>query len=215
VRQYSYNRDPQAIYRESFEIVAREVDFSIFPAEQHPVVTRLVHACGMPEIVPRLRMTTDLVPAATQALLAGAPILCDCEMVAAAITRKFVPANNEIIVTLNHPNVASLATELKTTRSAAAVDLWQDKIAGAVVAIGNAPTALFHLLDKLRSGAMAKPAAILAMPVGFVGAAESKHALIEADINVAYLTLTGRQGGSPLAAAAANALNLISTGQTQ
>ena len=206
--RYAYLRDPAAIYRQSFETVNREVDFSPFSADQKPLVQRLVHACGLPEVAARLSISPGLVGSATQALQAGAPILCDCEMVAAGITRRFLGAGNEILVTLNDPQVPALAKQLATTRSAAAVDLWLPRLAGAVVAIGNAPTALFALLEYLHEADTESPAAILAFPVGFVGAAESKQALVEAGLNVPYAALLGRQGGSALASAAVNALAL-------
>jgi precorrin-8X/cobalt-precorrin-8 methylmutase len=195
-----YLRDPQAIYRRSFAIVRAEADLGGLPAELAEVAVRLVHACGMPDITAGLAWSGDVVGQARAAIAAGAPVITDARMVAEGITG---PAN--VICTLGDPRVADIAAKRSTTRSAAAVELWSAHLAGAVVAIGNAPTALFRLIERLAEGAP-KPAAILAFPVGFVGAAESKTALIDADIGVPYLTLKGRRGGSALAAAAVNAI---------
>ena len=200
-----YLRDPDAIYRESFAIIRREADLSRLQPDIAAIAVRLVHACGMIDIAADLAFTPDIAGRAQVALNAGAPILCDSGMVAAGIMRARLPAQNEIICTLDDARVPQLARVLKTTRSAAAVELWGERIAGAVIAIGNAPTALFHLLESLAQGS-ARPAAILAFPVGFVGAAESKQALIDARLNVPFITLKGRRGGSALAAAAVNAL---------
>ena len=204
-----YLRDPAEIYRRSFELVRAETDLSGLPADLAGVALRLVHACGMPEIVADLAWRSAVAAAGRAALAAGAPILADCRMVAEGVTRARLPADNRVICRLNEPTVAELARARGTTRSAAALELWGDDLAGAVVAIGNAPTALFRLLEMLSEGAP-RPAAILAFPVGFVGAAESKEALIAAQIaegsDVPYLTLRGRRGGSALAAAAVNAL---------
>jgi precorrin-8X/cobalt-precorrin-8 methylmutase len=169
------------------------------------VAVRLVHACGMPDIVGELAWRPGVVGEARAALGSGAPVLADCRMVADGVTPARLPAGNDVICTLDDPEVPALARHLGTTRSAAAVELWRDHMSGAVVAIGNAPTALYRLLELLAEGAP-RPAAILAFPVGFVGAAESKQALIEADLTVPYLTLRGRRGGSAMAAAAVNAL---------
>ena len=195
-----YLRDPQAIYRRSFAIVRAEADLGGLPAELAEVAVRLVHACGMPDITAGLAWSGDVVGQARAALAAAAPVITDAKMVAEGITG---PAN--VICTLGDPRVADIAAKRSTTRSAAAVELWTPHLEGAVVAIGNAPTALFRLIERLAEGAP-KPAAILAFPVGFVGAAESKAALIDADIGVPYLTLKGRRGGSALAAAAVNAI---------
>ncbi len=195
-----YLRDPQAIYRRSFAIVRAEADLGGLPAELAEVAVRLVHACGMPDITADLAWSGDVIGHARTALAAGAPVITDAQMVAEGIV-----GNANVICTLRDPRVAGLAADQATTRSAAAVELWTPHLAGAVVAIGNAPTALFRLLERLAEGAP-KPAAILAFPVGFVGAAESKAALIDADIDVPYLTLKGRRGGSALAAAAVNAI---------
>jgi len=200
-----YLRDPQAIYAESFARVRAACDLSRLPAELEGVALRLVHACGMPEILDELAWSDGVVDAGRTALRAGAPVLCDCRMVAEGVIRGRLPADNAVVCTLPDPRVAGLARELETTRSAVAVDLWRDRLEGSVVAIGNAPTALFRLLELLEAGAD-KPAAILGFPVGFVGAAESKQALVERAHGVPYLALRGRMGGSALAAAAVNAL---------
>ena len=200
-----YLRDPDAIYRESFAVIRREAELAHLPADIADVAVRLIHACGMTDIVEDLSFAPDVAARGRAALAAGAPILCDSAMVAAGIMRAKLPAQNEIVCTLDDERVRALARTLKTTRSAAAVELWKDRLAGAVVAIGNAPTALFHLLEILRPNARG-PAALFAFPVGFVGAAESKQALIDAHLDVPFLTLKGRRGGSALAAAAVNAL---------
>lgn len=200
-----YLRDPAEIYRQSFAAIRAEADLSGFDAGLEPVAVRLIHACGMPEIAAGLRATPDAAAAGRAALRAGAAVLCDAEMVAHGITRTRLPADNAVICTLNDPGVADDARAGATTRSAAAVARWTDRLGGAVVAIGNAPTALFRLLDLLDEGAP-KPAVILGFPVGFVGAAESKHALVDRAGGVPYVTLLGRFGGSALAAAAVNAL---------
>jgi precorrin-8X/cobalt-precorrin-8 methylmutase len=200
-----YLKDPAAIYAESFATVAREVRLERFPEALRPVVTRVVHACGMVEVADRLAFSADAGEAGRAALAAGAPVICDCEMVRAGIIRSRMPAGNELLVTLNEPGVPELAGRLGTTRSAAAVELWEGRIAGAVVAIGNAPTALFHLLERLDAG-WPKPALILAFPVGFVGAAESKAEIAADPRGVPFVALRGRRGGSAMAAAAVNAL---------
>ena len=200
-----YLRDPREITRRSFEIVRAETDLSALPAAVGEIALRVVHACGMPEIVSDLAFGGDVAGAGRAALEAGATVLADCEMVAGGITRTRLPAGNVVLCSLNDPRTPDLATRLGTTRSAAAVDLWGDDLRGAVVAIGNAPTALYRLIEVLRGGAP-RPAAILAFPVGFVGAAESKEALIGTGLRVPYLTLRGRRGGSAMAAAAVNAL---------
>ena len=200
-----YLRDPDAIYRESFAIIRREAKLAHLPADIADIAVRLVHACGMIDIVDDLVFTSDVATHARSALGNGATILCDSAMVAAGIMRARLPVRNEIVCTLDDARVPELARALKTTRSAAAVELWGERLAGAVVAIGNAPTALFHLLERLAQGGP-RPAAILAFPVGFVGAAESKQALVDARLDVPFLTLKGRRGGSALAAAALNAL---------
>ncbi len=200
-----YLRDPAEITRRSFAIVRAEADLAGLPEALAPVAVRLVHACGMPDIVADLAWHPEVAAAGRAALAAGAPVLADCRMVADGVTRARLPADNPVLCTLDDPEVPALARHLSTTRSAAAVELWRDELAGAVVAIGNAPTALYRLIELLNEGA-SRPAAILAFPVGFVGAAESKEALIAAGLRVPYLTLRGRRGGSALAAAAVNAL---------
>ena len=209
---YVYLRDPAAIYRESFATIRREARLDRLPSDIADIAVRLIHACGMIDIVDHLACTDDAASTARIALAKGAPIFCDSAMVAAGIMRDRLPAKNEVICTLADPSVPELAKARATTRSAAAVDLWHSRLGGAVVAIGNAPTALFHLLDLLADGAP-RPAVILAFPVGFVGAAESKDALIAGSFGVPYLTLRGRRGGSALAAAAVNALILGRDGE--
>lgn len=201
----SYLKDPAAIYEASFAIVRAEADLSGLPATLESVGVRMIHACGMPDITSNLRFHAAVAGAAQAALRDGAPVLADCEAVAAAVTRRFLPADNEIVCTLNDCRTPGLAAEHATTRSAAAIQLWAGKIAGSVVVIGNAPTALFALLEMLDAGA-AKPAAIIATPVGFVGAAESKQELADDPRGVPFLTLLGRRGGSAMAAAALNAV---------
>jgi precorrin-8X/cobalt-precorrin-8 methylmutase len=201
----AYLRNGAAIYERSFAIIRAEADLSRFSAEQAEVAVRMIHACGAVEAAQHIVFGESLVAAARGALAAGAPILCDAEMVAHGITRARLPARNEVICTLNDPRVPDLAKQLDTTRSAAALDLWRDRLAGAVVAIGNAPTALFRLLDLIDAGAP-KPAAILGIPVGFVGAAESKEALAVDPRGVPFLIVRGRIGGSAMTSAAVNAL---------
>ena len=186
-------------------IIRREARLAHLPADIAELALRLIHACGMIDIVDDLAFTPDVAARALEALAVGAPILCDSAMVAAGIMRAKLPARNEIVCTLDDARVPELARALGTTRSAAAVELWIERLAGAVVAIGNAPTALFHLLERLARGAP-RPAAIFAFPVGFVGAAESKQAVADARLEVPFITLKGRRGGSALAAATVNAL---------
>lgn len=200
-----YEKDPKAIYAQSFATVRAEARLDRFDPEMHPLMTRLIHSCGMIEIVDRLAYSADVARAGHAALQAGAPVLCDCEMVGAGIIRRYLPRHNEVIVTLNDPRVPAHAQAIGNTRSAAAVELWRDRIEGAVVAIGNAPTALFHLLDLLDQG-WPKPAAILGFPVGFVGAAESKAELAANPRGVPFVALRGRRGGSAIASAAVNAI---------
>ena len=200
-----YLRDPDAIYRESFAIIRREARLAHLPPDIAEVAVRLIHACGMTDIVEDLAFTPEVAARGRAAVTAGAPILCDSAMVAAGIMRARLPARNDIVCMLDDERVPALARALNTTRSVAAVELWAERLAGAVVAIGNAPTALFHLIEKLERES-SRPAAIVAFPVGFVGAAESKQALIEARLGVPFLTLKGRRGGSALGAAAVNAL---------
>lgn len=202
---FSYLRDPDAIYAQSFSLIRAEVDLAPFPDELHGIVLRLIHACGMPEIAGELAWAGNPVGVGRAALASGAPILCDARMVAAGIMSERLPAGSRVVSTLDDGEVADLSQRLGTTRSAAAVELWWPQLKGAVVAIGNAPTALFHLIERLPAWPE-RPAAIFAFPVGFVGAAESKEALIAAGLDVPYLTLRGRRGGSAMAAAAVNAL---------
>ncbi len=199
-----YITDGAAIYAQSFAIIRREADLSGFSAEQARVVVRMIHACGQVDLPGDVRIDPGFVKTARAALLAGRPVLCDSEMVAHGITRARLPARNEVICTLRASRTPALAARLGNTRSAAALELWGERLAGAVVVIGNAPTALFHLLEMLDAGAP-MPAAIIGMPVGFVGAAESKAALA-ADGRVPCITVRGRRGGSAMAAAALNAL---------
>ena len=200
-----YIRNGDEIYRRSFATIRAEARLDTLPADLAHVAVRLIHACGMTDIVHDLEASPDAVGAGRTALGAGAPILCDARMVAEGITRRRLPADNAVLCTLQHPDVPALAARLGNTRSAAALELWLPHLAGAVVAIGNAPTALFRLLELLDEGAP-KPAVILGLPVGFVGAAESKVALATHSRGVPFLTLHGRRGGSAIAAAAVNAL---------
>ncbi len=203
--RYEYVRDPQEIYRRSFAAIRAVVDVDALPDDIEPLAVRLVHACGEPEILSDLAFSDGAAAAGWRALGAGAPVLVDAEMVAAGVIRDRLPAANAVVCTLNEPDVAEAARTRHTTRSAAAVDLWRPRLEGAVVAIGNAPTALFRLLELIDEGA-GRPALILGFPVGFVGAAESKEALIGHPAGVPYVTLRGRRGGSAFAAAAVNAL---------
>jgi precorrin-8X/cobalt-precorrin-8 methylmutase len=199
-----YLRDPDAIYAQSFATIRAEADLNGIPPELQDVVVRMIHASGLIDLPADLRFSEDFVSIAEFALVERAPIFCDTEAVAAGITRRFL-RGNEVVVTLNDARVPALARQLETTRSAAAVDLWRDRLGGSVVVIGNAPTALFRLLELLEQGAP-RPAAIVGMPVGFVGAAESKFELSTGNSGVPYLTLHGRRGGSAIAAAALNAI---------
>jgi len=201
----SYLRDGDAIYRRSFAIIRAESDLARFSAEEADVVVRMIHACGVVEAAKVIEFGNGLVAAGRAALMRGAPILCDAEMVAHGVTRARLPAANDVICTLRDPRVATLAEKLGTTRSAAALDLWAERMGGAVVAIGNAPTALFRLLEMIDAGAP-RPAAILGIPVGFVGAAESKDVLAADPRGLPFLIVRGRMGGSAMTAAAVNAL---------
>ena len=202
---YDYIRDGMAIYERSFAIIREEADLSRFSPEEADVAVRMIHAAGMVEAAEHFVFSPGFVTTARSALAAGAPIFCDAEMVARGVTRARLPADNEVICTLRDPRTPSLAEEIGNTRSAAAIKLWLDRMAGSVVAIGNAPTALFYLLELLRDGAP-KPAAIIGMPVGFVGAAESKDALAENSYGVPFAIVRGRLGGSAMTAAALNSL---------
>ncbi|WP_118182607.1 precorrin-8X methylmutase [Paraburkholderia phosphatilytica] len=200
-----YLRDGREIYRQSFATIRAEADLSRIPADLDKLAVRVIHACGMVDIVDDLHFSAGAGTAGRTALASGAPILCDAKMVAEGITRSRLPARNDVICTLGDPRVPDLAAQLNNTRSAAALELWRPHLAGSVVVIGNAPTALFHLLDLLAAGAP-KPALVLGFPVGFVGAAESKDALADSGWGVPWVIVRGRRGGSAMAAAAVNAL---------
>lgn len=200
-----YLRDPAAIYARSFEMIRAEADLSQIPENAHAIATRVIHSCGMIDIVDDLIITPDFAPAATKALQSGAPIFVDAEMVRHGIIARQIKAGNEIICTLNDPKARDIGIAMSITRSAAALELWLPKLKGAVVVIGNAPTALFALLEIIDAGAP-KPAAIVGFPVGFVGAAESKAALAANPHGIAFATLKGRKGGSAMASSVINAL---------
>ncbi|WP_297542840.1 precorrin-8X methylmutase [Roseovarius sp.] len=200
-----YEKNPSAIYEMSFATVRQEARLDRFGPGMEALAIRLIHACGMVEVADRLAFSGGAYAAGHAALQAGAPIFCDCEMVGAGIIRRYLPQDNEVIVTLNDPRVPGLAAGIGNTRSAAAVELWAERLEGAVVAIGNAPTALFHLLELLDEGAP-RPALILGFPVGFVGAAESKAELADNPRGCNFVALRGRRGGSAMASAAVNAL---------
>ena len=200
-----YLRDGVAIYERSFAIIRAEADLSRFTPEEAEIAVRMIHACGQVDVAGSIEFAPGLVEAARAALKRGAAILCDAAMVAQGITRARLPARNEVVCTLRDPSVPALAAKFGTTRSAAALQLWGDRLDGALVAIGNAPTALFRLLEMLEAGS-ARPSAILGIPVGFVGAAEAKEALAANSFGVPYLIVRGRMGGSAIAAAAVNAL---------
>ena len=201
--EYDYLTDGAEIYRRSFATIRAEADLGRFPPDVARVVVRMIHACGMVDLAGDVAHPPDVVTKARAALDAGAPILCDAQMVASGITRRRLPAGNDVVCTLADPAVPALARRLGTTRSAAALDLWLDRLGGAVVAVGNAPTALFRLLELIRDGAP-RPAAVLGLPVGFIGAAESKRALADSDLE--HLVVHGRRGGSAMAVAAVNAI---------
>lgn len=200
-----YETDGAAIYVQSFAMIRAEADLARFTPEEEIVAVRMIHAAGMVDLAPHIRFSPGMAIAARAALEAGAPILCDVRMVSEGITKKRLPADNQIICTLQHPDVPALAASINNTRSAAAVELWRPHMEGAVVAIGNAPTALFHLLNMLEDPTCPRPAAIIGCPVGFVGAAESKDALMEAP-PVPSVIVRGRLGGSAITVAAINAL---------
>ena len=211
VSQFDYLREPAAIYRRSREIALAETDLGAIADDMREIALRLVHACGEPAVVADLRASPGAGAAGNAALTTGATVLCDTEMVAHGVIRTALPKGNRVVCSLNNVGVTGAAERHGMTRSAAAVDLWDDDLDGAIVAIGNAPTALYRLLERLEDGAP-RPALIIAMPVGFVGAAESKQALIDGDYGVPYMAVTGRRGGSALAAAAVNALAAPLTG---
>lgn len=199
-----YIRDGAEIYRHSFATIRAEADLAILPEDVAVVAVRMIHACGMVNLVDDLKYSLDVVESGRAALRAGAPVLCDAQMIASGVTRKRLPADNEVLCTLSDPSVPSLAERMGTTRSAATLELWRDKLPGSVVAIGNAPTALFRLLELLEEGVGA-PAAVIGVPVGFIGAAESKVELVKR-APAPYLVVQGRRGGSAMAVAAVNAL---------
>ena len=200
-----YEKDGAQIYRDSFRTIRSEAALAGLPDDVARVAVRMIHACGMVDLVKDLAVSPNAVKAARTAVLAGAPIICDAQMVASGITRPRLPADNEVICTLRDPRVPDLARQLNTTRSAAAIELWLDRLEGSVVAIGNAPTALFRLLELIRDGAP-RPAVILGLPVGFIGAAESKQALAVNPLGLEYVVVHGRRGGSAMAVAAVNAI---------
>lgn len=202
---HQYEKDGPAIYRQSFATIRAEADLAGLPADVSQVAVRMIHACGMVDLVRDLAFTPDVVARAREALRAGAPILCDVAMVASGVTRKRLPADNDVVCTLSDPAVPGLAAELGTTRSAAALELWRDRMEGAVIAVGNAPTALFRLLEMIEEGAP-RPAAVIGVPVGFVGAMESKDALAAHPSGLEHMIVRGRRGGSAIAAAALNAI---------
>ena len=202
---HAFETDGATIYRQSFATIRAEADLARFSPDEEPVVVRMIHAAGMVGLEAHIRFTPGMTSSARAALQNGAPILCDARMVSEGITRTRLPANNHVICTLGDPTVPALATDMQTTRSAAALELWRPHLEGAVVAIGNAPTALFHLLNMLEDEDCPRPAAIIGCPVGFVGAAESKAALM-ASPPVPALSVIGRLGGSAITVAAVNAL---------
>ncbi|MET9317464.1 precorrin-8X methylmutase [Kribbella sp. NPDC003505] len=202
---YEYERDGAEIYRRSFATIRAEAALDGLPADVAQVAVRMIHACGMTDLVADIAWSANVVKNARAALQNGAPILCDAQMVAAGVTRRRLPADSEVICTLQDARTVDLAQQLGTTRSAAAVDLWLDRLDGAVVAIGNAPTTLFRLLEVIAAGGP-RPAAVLGIPVGFIGAAESKDALAANELGLEYLVVRGRRGGSAITAAAVNAI---------
>ncbi|MGY1679683.1 precorrin-8X methylmutase [Geodermatophilus sp. SYSU D01176] len=200
---YEYEKDGAEIYRRSFATIRAETELAGLPEDVARVAVRMVHACGQVDLVEDLAFSPGVVARAREALDAGAPVLCDAEMVASGVTRRRLPKDNDVVCTLNDPRTPALAADLGTTRTAAALELWRDRLDGAVVAIGNAPTALFHLLEMVAAGAP-RPAAVLGIPVGFIGAVESKDALAASDLE--HLVVRGRRGGSAITAAAVNAI---------
>lgn len=205
MRVLEYVRDGAEIYRQSFATIRAEADLSAFPEDVARVVVRLIHTCGQVDLPAEIDFTADVVTRTRAALQAGAPILCDSSMVAAGITRSRLPADNQVVSLVADPRAADLAARMQTTRSAAAVDLWSDSIPGAVAAIGNAPTALFRLLELIDEG-LAPPVAVLGGPVGFVGSAQSKQEVVQRPRGMEYLLVRGRRGGSAMAAATVNAI---------
>ncbi|MEH0515905.1 MULTISPECIES: precorrin-8X methylmutase [unclassified Streptomyces] len=205
VSSYDYEKDGAAIYRRSFATIRAESDLEGLPADVSQVAVRMIHACGMVDLVHDLAYTPSVVARAREALRAGAPIFTDVQMVASGVTRRRLPAANDVLCTLSDPSVPELAARQGTTRTAAALELWRDRLEGSVVAVGNAPTALFRLLEMIEEGAP-RPAAVIGAPVGFIGAAESKDALAANTLGLEYLVVRGRRGGSAIAAAALNAI---------
>jgi len=202
---YDYVADGAEIYRRSFAIIRSEANLTALPVDAERVAVRMIHACGMTDLPADIRCSSAFASVASAALAAGAPILCDAQMVANGVTRSRLPADNDVVCTLNDPAVLSLASKLGTTRSAAAMELWAPRLGGSVVAIGNAPTSLFRLLEMLDAGAP-RPAAVIGIPVGFVGAAESKQALVDHGAGIPFVTVLGRRGGSAMTVAAINAV---------
>ncbi|MFH9420424.1 precorrin-8X methylmutase [Streptomyces sp. NPDC017529] len=203
--EFDYEKDGAEIYRQSFATIRAEADLADLPDDVSRVAVRMIHACGMTDLVRDLAYSPKVVARAGEALRNGAPILCDANMVASGVTRKRLPAGNDVVCTLADPSVPDLAKRMGTTRSAAALELWRDRLDGAVVAVGNAPTALFRLLEMIEEGAP-RPAAVIGIPVGFIGAAESKDALAQHPSGLEHLVVRGRRGGSAMAAAAINAI---------
>ena len=200
-----YEKDGAEIYRQSFATIRAKADLSRFSPEESQVAVRMIHSCGMVDLARDIAFSPGAVRKARDALQAGATILCDVQMVASGVTRRRLPADNEVLCTLSDPRVAPLAREIGNTRTAASVELWRDHLDGAVVAIGNAPTALFHLLDLLQDTDI-RPAAVLGIPVGFIGAMESKRALADNDLGLDYIVVHGRRGGSAITCGALNAI---------
>ncbi|MGY2066100.1 precorrin-8X methylmutase [Blastococcus sp. SYSU DS0619] len=200
---YDYEKDGAEIYRRSFATIRAEANLANLPADVAQVAVRMIHACGQVDLVDDIAHSPAVVQRAREALDAGAPVLCDAQMVASGITRRRLPKDNDVVCTLNDARTPGLAADLGTTRTAAALELWRDRLDGAVVAIGNAPTALFHLLEMVAAGAP-RPAAVIGIPVGFIGAVESKEALAASDLE--HLVVRGRRGGSAITAAAINAI---------
>jgi len=200
-----YQKDGAEIYRQSFAAIRTEADLGRFSAQESQVAVRMIHSCGMVDLTRDIAFSPGAVLAGRAALQAGAPILCDVQMVASGVTRRRLPANNEVLCTLSDPRVTDLSRRIGNTRTAAAVDLWLDRLDGAVIAIGNAPTALFHLLERLGDSDI-RPALIIGIPVGFIGAAESKRALAENDLGLEYIVVHGRRGGSAITCGALNSI---------
>ena len=203
--EYEYEKNGAEIYRRSFATIRAQADLSRFSVEESQVAVRMIHACGMVDLVDDIAFSPGAVLRARAALRGGAPILCDVQMVASGVSRRRLPADNEVVCTLSEPGVADLALEMGNTRTAASVELWRERLDGAVIAIGNAPTALFHLLELLRDIDI-RPAAVLGIPVGFIGAAESKQALVDNDLGLSYIVVHGRRGGSAITCGALNAI---------